>query len=55
VLAAEFVAVWSLRLGWHILLRTRSAIDEPRYRAMIDQWGANSKAKLFWHLQIQAG
>ena len=54
LLAAGFVLAWSLRLGWHILLRTRSAIDDPRYRDMIRQWGVNAKAKLFWHLQVQA-
>ena len=54
LLAAGFAGAWSLRLGWHILLRTRSATDDPRYRAMIDQWGVNAKTKLFWHLQTQA-
>jgi steroid 5-alpha reductase family enzyme len=54
LLAGLFVAAWSLRLGWHILLRTRAATDDPRYRDMIGQWGADAKSKLFWHLQVQA-
>jgi steroid 5-alpha reductase family enzyme len=54
VLAAVFVATWSLRLGWHILSRTRRVGDEPRYRDLIRRWGAQGAWKLFWHLQIQA-
>ena len=53
-LVAGFAGVWSLRLGWHILLRTRGSGDDPRYRAMIEAWGARAGAMLFWHLQIQA-
>ena len=54
LLAAGFVAAWSLRLGWHILIRTRTASDDPRYRAMMELWGRNAGTKLFWHLQSQA-
>ena len=32
-LVAGFAGVWALRLGWHILLRTRGCGDDPRYRA----------------------
>lgn len=53
LLAAGFAFAWSVRLGWHILLRTRSANDDPRYRDMIDKWGVDAKARLFWHLQTQ--
>jgi len=31
-MVAALVALWSLRLGGHILLRTREAGDDPRYR-----------------------
>jgi steroid 5-alpha reductase family enzyme len=54
LLAAGFAASWSLRLGWHILQRTRKTTDDPRYRNMIGKWGVKANAKLFWHLQIQA-
>ena len=53
-LASAFAAAWSLRLGWHILLRTRKAADDPRYRDMIGKWGDKAPAKLFWHLQTQS-
>jgi steroid 5-alpha reductase family enzyme len=54
VFVAAFAALWSLRLGWHIYVRTRATGDDPRYRDLIAQWGAGSSVKLFWQLQIQA-
>jgi steroid 5-alpha reductase family enzyme len=54
LIAATFAAIWSLRLGLHILLRTRAGTDDPRYRDMIGQWGGQAKSRLFWHLQVQA-
>ena len=54
ILVAAFAAAWSLRLGLHILGRTRTNADDPRYRHMQDQWGANAARQLFWHLQVQA-
>ncbi len=54
LLVAVLAGAWSLRLGWHILLRTRRVADDPRYRAMIGAWGSQAPAKLFWHLQTQA-
>lgn len=53
-LAALFIACWSLRLGWHIVERTRKADDDPRYRAMMKAWGAQGPARLFRFLQAQA-
>ncbi len=53
-LVAGFAAAWSMRLGLHILARTRTTADDPRYRDMILQWGVHAPARLFWHLQIQA-
>lgn len=54
VLIAAMVASWSMRLGWHIVERTRRADDDPRYRAIMKQWGAAAPRKLFWFLQAQA-
>jgi steroid 5-alpha reductase family enzyme len=54
LVVAAFAGLWSLRLGSHILLRTRQTDDDPRYRAMIRQWGTKAPTKLFWHLQVQA-
>lgn len=48
------VAIWSLRLGLHIAARTRGGGDDPRYAALIEQWGDDFSARLFWFLQVQA-
>jgi steroid 5-alpha reductase family enzyme len=39
---AVLIALWSLRLGAHILVRTREAGDDPRYWELIGQWAAPS-------------
>ena len=54
VLVAVLVSLWSLRLGWHILLRTQSVGDDPRYRNLIAQWGESAGRQMFINLQIQA-
>lgn len=51
---AILAACWSLRLGLHIARRTRAAKDDPRYRALIVQWGADAPRRMFWFLQSQA-
>jgi steroid 5-alpha reductase family enzyme len=54
IMVAVMVALWSLRLGGHILLRTREVGDDPRYREMIKQWGAEANLRMFLVLQAQA-
>jgi steroid 5-alpha reductase family enzyme len=41
-LVAALVAVWSLRLGVHIAIRTAAITDDPRYAAFAREWGADS-------------
>lgn len=54
-LVAILVALWSVRLGTHILMRTLNASSEdPRYAEMRQQWKDNFQPRLFWFLQIQA-
>ena len=53
-MVAVLIALWSLRLGGHILLRTREVGDDPRYRDLIRQWGANANMRMFLQLQSQA-
>ena len=48
------VAAWSLRLGLHIAARTRGGGEDPRYAKLIEEWGDNFSARLFWFLQVQA-
>ena len=53
-MVALLIALWSLRLGAHILVRTREAGDDPRYRELISQWGAHADLRMFLQLQSQA-
>jgi steroid 5-alpha reductase family enzyme len=53
-LVAALVAVWSLRLGSHIAIRTAEITDDPRYAAFAKEWGVNSARRMFVFLQNQA-
>ncbi|MGY3698608.1 steroid 5-alpha reductase family enzyme [Bradyrhizobium sp. USDA 3240] len=53
-MVALLVAIWSLRLGSHLLSRTWKAGDDPRYRDLIDQWGDTADRRMFLQLQAQA-
>ncbi|CAN1563971.1 COG3752 Steroid 5-alpha reductase family enzyme [Rhabdaerophilaceae bacterium] len=48
------VTLWALRLGVHIVARTRRSADDPRYAKLMEEWGASAPAKLFVFLQVQA-
>ena len=54
VLVACIALAWSLRLGVHIMQRTLRGDDDPRYKALRDEWGDNFAWQLFRFLQIQA-
>lgn len=54
VLVAALAAAWSLRLGLHIMSRTRVSGDDPRYRQLATEWGASAPKRMFWFLQSQA-
>ena len=53
-LVAALALAWSLRLGLHIVGRTLRGGEDPRYKALHDEWGADFPRRLFWFLQIQA-
>ncbi|MDI7776108.1 DUF1295 domain-containing protein [Asticcacaulis sp. EMRT-3] len=53
-MVALLILLWSLRLGLHILNRTLKGGDDPRYAALIAQWGKSAGWQLFLFLQIQA-
>jgi steroid 5-alpha reductase family enzyme len=55
VLLAALILGWSLRLGLHILDRTRGRPEDTRYAAFRADWGAAFERRMFWFLQIQAG
>lgn len=52
-LVAALVAIWSLRLGTHIAVRTASITDDPRYAEFARQWGADARRRMFIFLQNQ--
>jgi steroid 5-alpha reductase family enzyme len=54
IVVAGRVAVWSLRLGLHIVARTRAAGNDPRYRKLIVEWQSDASRRMFWFLQTQA-
>ena len=53
-LVAALAFVGSARLGVHIVARSLNAGEDPRYRALAEEWGAAFPRRLFWFLQIQA-
>ena len=53
-LVAALVAIWSVRLGLHIAIRSSGRSDDPRYAAFAAEWGADSPWKMFIFLQNQA-
>jgi len=53
-LVAALVAIWSLRLGIHIAIRTAGITDDPRYAAFAKEWGLNAPRRMFIFLQNQA-
>ena len=53
-LVAAIAALWSVRLGTHILRRTIGSPEDPRYAALRRQWGDRHSVELFKFLQYQA-
>ncbi len=53
-LVASLVAIWSLRLGLHIAVRTAGITDDPRYASFAREWGLNAPWRMFVFLQNQA-
>lgn len=53
-LIAALAAAWSLRLGLHILGRTRHGVEDTRYAQFRREWGDAFERRMFGFLQIQA-
>lgn len=53
-LVVVMLAIWSLRLGTHILLRTLKSHDDPRYANLRKGWGKAAPLRMFLFLQSQA-
>jgi len=55
VIVALLAAIWSIRLGLHIVVRTLHGGDDPRYAQLRSEWGKDFPRRLFLFLQVQAG
>lgn len=53
-IVAILAALWSVRLGTHIVVRTMKGGDDPRYAELRRQWGESYPRRLFQFLQLQA-
>lgn len=54
LLVGVMAALWSARLGLHILRRTFGGRDDPRYAKLKEDWGKRARFYLFLFLQAQA-
>ena len=52
--AMALVALWCLRLAGHIAARNFTVGDDPRYKALREEWGSSAAWRLAWFLQVQA-
>lgn len=53
-LVAALVALWSLRLGWHLARRSASGPPDGRYQALEARWGAAAGPRMYLFLIFQA-
>lgn len=51
---AALVALWSLRLGSHIVARNLRTADDPRYAALARDWGAAASRRMLFFAMMQA-
>lgn len=54
IVGAVILLVWSGRLVLHIGGRSRLSGEDPRYAALLEEWGNQASGQLFKFLQIQA-
>lgn len=53
-LVGALIALWSLRLGTHLVARTRHGPEDSRYAQFRREWGTDYERRMFGFLQIQA-
>jgi len=53
-IVAGLIGGWALRLGAHIVARSRGAPEDSRYAHFRTEWGAGFEGRMFVFLQIQA-
>ncbi|RZJ44544.1 MAG: DUF1295 domain-containing protein [Brevundimonas sp.] len=52
---AGLIALWSLRLGGHLVERALKGQPDARYEGLKREWGAKAQPRLFGFLMLQAG
>lgn len=52
---AGLIALWSLRLGGHLVERALKGAPDERYEGLKRQWGKKAQPLLFGFLMLQAG
>jgi steroid 5-alpha reductase family enzyme len=52
-IVAAMIALWALRLGTYIALRTVGRPEDARYRTLRKKWGGGYQGRLFLFLQMQ--
>lgn len=52
---AGLIALWSLRLGGHLVERALKGAPDERYEGLKRQWGAKAQPLMFGFLMLQAG
>lgn len=53
-LAGSMVAIWALRLSWHLWSRYKGHPEDKRYAQLKKQWGAQAQWRMFRFYQMQA-
>jgi steroid 5-alpha reductase family enzyme len=54
LIVAAIAGLWSFRLGFHIMMRTRRGGEDPRYAKLMQGWGDAWRLRFWLFLQIQA-
>ena len=55
LIATPLVAVWGLRLAWHIFLRNRKRGEDPRYAAWRMKWGPSFVWRSYFQIFLLQG
>lgn len=54
LVVAALIAAWAVRLGLHLVARSRTGPEDARYAQFRRDWGSHFESRMFWFLQIQA-
>ncbi len=55
ILVLALVAVWGLRLSFHIGFRNRGKAEDPRYRKWREEWGSHATIRAYFQVFLLQG